>query len=196
TVTITGADALGYRANSVSSATRTLTDLRDVPQSIAVVGRQQIVDQSLRSIADVVNYVPGVTSHQGENNRDQLVIRGVSSSADFFLNGMRDDVQYYRDLYNLERVEVLKGPNAMIFGRGGGGGVVNRVAKDAGFAKIRELGLLAGSYRDRRLTGDFEQPLSQRLAMRVNGVYENADSFRQFVNLQRYGINPSFSFTP
>jgi catecholate siderophore receptor len=196
TVTITGADAFGYRANSVSSATRTLTNLRDVPQSIAVVGQQQIADQSLKSIADVVNYVPGVTSHQGENNRDQLVIRGVSTSADFFLNGLRDDVQYYRDLYNLERVEVLKGPNAMSFGRGGGGGVVNRVAKEAGFSKIRDFGFEVGSFRARRLTGDFDQPLGQELALRINGVYENSGSFRRFVTLERYGINPTFSFTP
>jgi catecholate siderophore receptor len=195
-VTITGTDTFGYRAEAMTSATRTLTNLRDVPQSIAVVSKQQIEDQSLKSIADVVNYVPGVTSHQGENNRDQVVIRGVSTSADFFLNGLRDDVQYHRDLYNLERVEVLKGPNAMVFGRGGGGGVVNRVAKNAGFTKIKELGLELGSFRDRRLTGDFNQPLSQSLAMRINGVYENADSFRQFVNLQRYGVSPTLSLTP
>jgi len=195
-VNITAADTLGYRANAMSSATRTFTKLRDVPQSVAVVSQEQISDQSLKSIADVVNYVPGVTSHQGENNRDQLVIRGVSTSADFFLNGLRDDVQYYRDLYNLERVEVLKGPNAMSFGRGGGGGVVNRVAKEAGFSKIRELGFEGGSFRARRLTGDFDQPLGQELAWRINGVYENSGSFRRFVNLERYGINPTFSFTP
>ena len=70
----------------------------------------------MMSIADVVRYVPGITAHQGENNRDQVVIRGNSTSADFFVNGVRDDVQYYRDLYNLDRVEALKGPNAMIFG--------------------------------------------------------------------------------
>ena len=57
--------------------------------------------------------------HQGENNRDQIIMRGNSSSADFFVDGVRDDVQYYRDLYNLSRVEVLKGPNALMFGRGG-----------------------------------------------------------------------------
>ena len=93
----------------------------------------------MASIADVVNYVPGITSHQGENNRDQLVIRGNSSSADFFVNGVRDDVQYYRDLYNVEQVEALKGPNAMTFGRGGGGGVINRVTKQAGFTNLREF---------------------------------------------------------
>ncbi|MDX6385680.1 MAG: catecholate siderophore receptor [Blastocatellia bacterium] len=129
TVTVIGADTLGYRAIQLSTATKTTTDLRDLPQSITVLTKDQIRDQSMASIADVVNYVPGITSHQGENNRDQLVIRGNSSSADFFLNGVRDDVQYYRDLYNVERVEALKGPNAMIFGRGGGGGVINRVTK-------------------------------------------------------------------
>ena len=98
----------------------------------------------MMSMGDVVRYVPGMTAHQGENNRDQVVIRGNSSSADFFVNGVRDDVQYYRDLYNLDRVEALKGPNAMIFGRGGGGGVINRVTKEAG------LHALAGVHRCRR----------------------------------------------
>ena len=85
----------------------------------------------MTSVADVMRYVPGVTTHQGENNRDQVIIRGNSSSADFFVNGVRDDVQYYRDLYNLDRVEALKGPNALMFGRGGAGGVINRVVKEA-----------------------------------------------------------------
>jgi catecholate siderophore receptor len=196
TVTIIGTDTFGYRTEALSSATRTLTNLRDLPQSIAVIGKEQIADQSMKSIADIVNYVPGVTAHQGENNRDQLVIRGVSSSADFFLNGLRDDVQYYRDLYNLDRVEILKGPNAMIFGRGGGGGVVNRVTKEAGFAKIRDLTFEAGSFRRKRLTADFDQPLSQKLAMRINGMYEKSGSFRRFVNQERYGINPTISLTP
>jgi len=104
-------------------------------------------DQMMLSIGDVVQYIPGVTAIQGENNRDQIVIRGNSTSADFFLNGARDDVQYYRDLYNLERVEALKGPNAMIFGRGGGGGVINRVTKEAEFYPIREISLLVGRLR-------------------------------------------------
>src|SRR5262249_58262395 len=103
---------------------RPLTPLQDVPQSVTVAERELMRDQLMGSIGDVVRYVPGITAHQGENNRDQVVIRGNNSSADFFLNGVRDDVQYYRDLYNLDRVEALKGPNAMIFGRGGGGGVV------------------------------------------------------------------------
>ena len=196
TVTIMGADTLGYRAREVSSATKTSTLLRDLPQSITVITKEQIGDQSMESIADVVNYVPGITSHQGENNRDQLVIRGNSTSADFFLNGVRDDVQYYRDLYNVDRVEALKGPNAMIFGRGGGGGVINRTTKEADFAIVREMTLQVGSFHNKRFTGDFDQPLSHKLAFRGNGIYENSGSFRNFVYLERYGINPTITIIP
>src|SRR6185436_4458262 len=101
----------GYETAAISSATRTPTPLRDVPQSVTVVNQQLVRDQLMTSIGDVVRYVPGVTYHQGENNRDQVIIRGNSSSADFFVDGVRDDVQYYRDLYNLQRIEALKGPN-------------------------------------------------------------------------------------
>lgn len=193
---VTVADVIGYQSEVIGSATKTLTPLRDIPQAITVVTREQITDQSFRSMADVVNYVPGITSHQGENNRDQLIIRGNSSSADFFLNGVRDDAQYYRDLYNVDSVEALKGPNAMIFGRGGGGGVINRVTKEAGFTRSREITLQGGSFRNRRVTVDLNQPFSDRVALRVNGLYENSDSFRRFVNLERYAINPTVTIVP
>src|SRR5581483_6853186 len=129
------------------------------------------------SVADVVRYVPGITAHQGENNRDQLVIRGNSTSADFYVDGIRDDVQYYRDLYNVERIEALKGPNGMIFGRGGGGGVVNRVTKQAGFMRTGSMAVQTGSYGNRRVTADVNQPLTATAAFRVNGVFEDSGSF-------------------
>jgi catecholate siderophore receptor len=144
----------------------------------------------------VVSYVPGITSHQGENNRDQLVIRGNSTSADFFMNGARDDVQYYRDLYNVERVEVLKGPNAMIFGRGGGGGVINRVTKDANFATLGEFTFEGGSFRNRRVTVDVGRALNKKFAFRMNGLYQAANSFRKDVYFNRYGFAPSVTFLP
>lgn len=193
-VTITAAG--GYLTEAVSSATKTLTALRDTPQSITVVTSEQIKDQSFQSISDVVTYVPGISSHQGENNRDQLVIRGNSTSADFFLNGVRDDVQYYRDLYNVDRMEAIKGPNAMIFGRGGGGGVINRVTKEAGFSSLGEITLQGGSFRNRRITGDLNRPFTSELAFRINGLYENSGSFRDSVDLERYGINPTVTITP
>jgi catecholate siderophore receptor len=152
-----------------------------------------MTDQMMMSMADVVRYVPGVTAIQGENNRDQVVIRGNNSSADFFLDGVRDDVQYYRDLYNLERVEALKGPDAMIFGRGGGGGVINRVTKEAGAAPLTEFTLLGGSFGNKRFTADIDRPLTDWAAFRFNGLYENSGSFRDFVSLKRFGLNPTLA---
>ncbi|MDQ1640082.1 MAG: catecholate siderophore receptor [Pyrinomonadaceae bacterium] len=190
---VTVTDMAGVGTSAISSATKTLTPLRDLPQSISVVSREAIRNQSMQSIADVVRYVPGVTAIQGENNRDQVVIRGNSSSADFFVDGVRDDVQYYRDLYNLDRVEALKGPNAMIFGRGGGGGVINRVTKQAGFASLGELTFQGGAFGNRRLAGDFDRPINDRIAFRFNGVYERSGSFREHVDLERGGLNPKLT---
>lgn len=189
-------DMAGYQTNTIGTATKTLAALRDTPQSITVVTREQIKDQSFQSITDIVTYIPGISSHQGENNRDQLIIRGNSTSADFFLNGVRDDVQYYRDLYNVDRVEVLKGPNSMIFGRGGGGGIVNRVTREAGFSAFRELVLQGGSFNNHRGTIDISQPFSDKVAFRANGLYENSGTFRQNVDLERYGLNPTLTYVP
>ena len=122
-------------ADATSTATKTNTDIKDIPQALTIVSEKQIADQQLRSVADLLNFVPGASYGSGEGNRDQIVLRGNSSTADFFVDGVRDDVQYFRDFYNVERVEVLKGPNAMIFGRGGGGGIVNRVLKRPSFSR-------------------------------------------------------------
>lgn len=190
---ITVTEPAGYQVTDIRSSTRTLTPLRDLPQSVTVVSHELMQDQVMTSMADVVRYVPGITSHQGENNRDQVIIRGNNSSADFFLDGVRDDVQYYRSLYNVDSVEALKGPNAMTFGRGGGGGVINRVTKQAGFTPLRELTLAGGSYSNKRFTTDFDQPLNDKIAFRLNGMYENSDSFRKYVDLERYGVNPTMT---
>ena len=175
----------------ISTATRTPTPLRDVPQAVAVVSRALIADHGMQGMADVARFAPGVTMGQGEGNRDQPTIRGNISTSTFFVNGMRDDVQYFRDLYNAERVEVLKGPNALIFGRGTGGGVINRVYKEAGWAPVRELTLQGGSYDTRRGSVDVGQGVSETVALRFNGLYENSDRFRRDVDLERYGINPA-----
>jgi catecholate siderophore receptor len=196
TATVTITDIGGYQTSVTSTATKTLSPLRDLPQSVTILSREVIKDQSMQSIGDVVRYVPGITAIQGENNRDQVVIRGNSSSADFFVDGVRDDVQYYRDLYNLDQLEALKGPNAMIFGRGGGGGVINRVTKQAGFASQREFTFQGGSYGNKRVLGDVNHPLNDTVAVRLNGLYENSNSFRDHVNLERFGVNPTFTIAP
>src|SRR3954468_6229875 len=112
-IVITG-ERVPYGVKVTSTATKTATDIRNIPQALTIVSNAQSADQQLRSVADLLNYVPGASYGSGEGNRDQIVLRGNSSTADFFVDGVRDDVQYFRDFYNIDRVEVLKGPNAMI----------------------------------------------------------------------------------
>ena len=183
----------GYATPRTTSATKTDAPLRDIPQSVSVVSRELIADQAMRTMADVVRYIPGITMGQGEGHRDTPTIRGNSSTADFFVDGFRDDAQYYRDPYNVERVEALKGANAMIFGRGGGGGVINRVTKDAGFAPVHSLSLEGGSFDHRRGSIDAGQALTPNVAARVNGMYEHSGGFRERARLERSGINPTLA---
>ncbi len=183
-----------YGVKSTSTATRTDTDLKNIPQALTVISESQIEDQQLRSVQELLMFVPGATPGTGEANRDQITLRGNNSTADFFLDGIRDDVQYFRDFYNVDRVEVLKGPNAMIFGRGGGGGVINRVTKRATIGEHYEMIASGDSFGGVRLSADLDQPLADDLGIRVNGLYENGDSFRRFVDLERYGINPTIGW--
>ncbi|MGB2714479.1 MAG: TonB-dependent siderophore receptor [Vicinamibacterales bacterium] len=180
----------------ITGGTRMPAPARDVPQSVTIVTEDAIKDQLMTSIGDVVRYVPGISAHQGENNRDDVIIRGNRSSADFFVNGVRDDVQYYRDLYNVERVEALKGPNALVFGRGGGGGVVNRVTKEAGFQPLLAFTLQAGGFDHKRVTADVNEKVADRAAFRLNGMFERSESFRRGVALERTAVNPTLTVTP
>lgn len=181
----------GYSATMSRTLTRTDTPLRDTPQSATVLTKALIADQAMQSMADVVRYVPGMTMGLGEGHRDQPTIRGNSSTADFFVNGVRDDAQYLRDLYNVERVEAIRGANAMVFGRGGGGGVINRVSKQAGFAPLAQLTVEGGSFDHARETADVNLPFGRTAAVRVNGMLERSASFRDYYHLRREGVNPT-----
>jgi catecholate siderophore receptor len=187
---------VGVYSNSTSVATKTNTPLLNIPQSVNVLTKEFIQDQSFQSITEATRYVPGVAIHQGEGNRDELVIRGVDSSANFFVNGFRDDVQYFRDLYNAQSVEVLKGPSALIFGRGAGGGLVNRTLKEADGTRLYEATGQVGSWNDKRVTLDAGQAVNENVAVRFNAMYENSDTFRQYGHLERYGINPTVTLKP
>jgi catecholate siderophore receptor len=189
-IVITG-QQVKYGVRATSTATKTDTDVKDIPQALTTVTSQQIGDQQLRSMGELLNYVPGASYGGGEGNRDQLVLRGNASTADFFVDGVRDDVQYFRDFYNVDRVEVLKGPNAMIFGRGGGGGIVNRVLKRPSFSEYRSATGSLDNWGDLRLTGDIDQPLGGNVGVRLNAMYEGGGSFRNHVDLSRYGLNPT-----
>jgi catecholate siderophore receptor len=185
-----------YSATGTATATKTPTPLRDVPQSVTTISQGAISDLSMRSMADVVRLIPGVSMGQGEGHRDQPTIRGNNTTADFFVDGVRDDVQYFRDLYNVERVEALKGSNAMIFGRGGGGGVLNRVTKEPQWSPVHEVVLEAGSFDAKRASLDVGQGISSAVASRFNGVFERSGVFRHGVELRRAGINPTVTIAP
>lgn len=187
----------GYNAKKSRTATRTETELKDTPQSVSVVTQDVIKDQSIQSISEAVRYVPGVTASQGEGNRDALNFRGAGvTTGDFYQDGVRDDIQTYRDLYNTDRIEVLRGANAMIFGRGGSGGVINRVTKEAGWDPVRELSLSYGAYNQKRGTIDIGNAINEVAAFRLNAVYEDSDSYRGGVNLERYGVTPTLTIKP
>ncbi|WP_262964158.1 TonB-dependent receptor [Methylobacter psychrophilus] len=186
----------GYQAKSNTTAVKTDTALIDLPQSITVISQELIKDQNMQSIADTVRYVPGVSIAQGEGRRDNPIFRGNSSSSDMYVDGIRDDVQYYRDLYNIERVDVLKGPNAMIFGRGGSGGLINRATKQANWNTGREMNIQFGSFDKYRLTGDVDQAINDNFAVRLTSMWENSRSYRDGYNAERWGVNPTASWRP
>src|SRR5262249_23634228 len=163
------------------------TPLINIPQSVSIETKEFIRDNNFQQVTDVTRYVPGVAVHQGEGNRDELVIRGVDSSANFFVNGFRDDVQIFRDLYNTQSIEVLKGPTMLTFGRGAGGGVLNRTLKYADGQPIYEATLQTGSYEDRRVTVDVGQAINANVAARLNMMYEASNTFRDYADLQRWG---------
>jgi catecholate siderophore receptor len=190
-VKVIGTAERSYDAKSSSTATKTDTLLRDTPQAITVITRELMQDQAMQNLADVIRYVPGINIAQGEGNRDAAVFRGNSSTSDFYIDGIRDDVQYYRDFYNIESVEALKGSNAMIFGRGGSGGVINRVSKQPLWSTVREASLSVGSWSSRRASIDVGQAVNEQVAVRVNAMAEDSDSFRSHTNIERAGINPT-----
>ena len=187
---------VGVYANSTSVATKTNTPLLNIPQSLTVLTKEYIKDQNFQSVTDATRYVPGVVIHQGEGNRDELIIRGVDSSANFYVNGFRDDVQYFRDLYNTQSIEILKGPSALTFGRGAGGGLVNRTLKEADGTKVYEATMQTGSWNDRRVSIDAGQAINANVAARLNAFYEGSETFRDYGKLERYGINPTVTLKP
>ncbi|MDN3646203.1 TonB-dependent siderophore receptor [Pontixanthobacter aestiaquae] len=181
------------------NAVKTPTPIIDVPQSLSITTSEDIRKRGFDSIGQIVDYTPGVNTSQGEGHRDSVVFRGVRSTADFFIDGVRDDVQYYRPLYNLEQVEILRGPNALLFGRGGTGGVLNRVTKKGvlgenftGYqASVDTFGEFAGQV-------DLNLSTSDTAAFRVNAMYESLNNHRDFYDGERIGINPTarFMLTP
>lgn len=179
------------------NAVKTPTPIIDVPQSLSIFTSEEIITRGFTSIGQIIDYTPGVNTSQGEGHRDAIVFRGVRSTADFFIDGARDDVQYYRPLYNLEQVEILRGPNALLFGRGGTGGILNRVTKK-GVLGETFLGYQAAvdTFGEFGFQADVNYALTDNAAFRINGMYENLNNHRDFYDGDRFGINPTIRYQP
>ena len=174
------------------NALKTPVPLINVPQSASIITDDDIRRQGFRQIGDIVRYTPGVNTSQGEGHRDSVVFRGVRSTADFFLDGVRDDVQYYRSLYNVEQVEVLRGPNALLFGRGGTGGIINRVTKKATLGEtFGSFDLGADSFGASDIAADYNVPTGENVALRINFHADSLDNHRDFYDGDRIGFNPT-----
>ena len=194
TVTASRVPAAAYNPFSASSATKIDAPLRDIPQTVNVVPLSLLRDQGARSMQDVLKAVPGVGLSHGDGQRDQATIRGFSAIADQFVDGMRDDALYFRDLSNIEQVEIIKGPASVLYGRGSSGGLINRISKKPGINK-NEVSLQAGSWNQRRGEFDFAKSESgSALSMRVTGAVERADSYRDQQFLDREAFAPSVLF--
>lgn len=181
-----------YLQSSEVNALRTPTPILDVPQSLSIVTSEEILRRGFTSVSDIIEYLPGVSMSQGEGHRDAVVFRGVRSTADFFIDGVRDDVQYYRPLYNLEQLEVLRGPNALLFGRGGTGGILNRVTKKANIGEnFSQLSGYVDSFGAGGLQGDVNIGLNDTVAFRINAMAEGLDNHRDHYDGEQVGINPT-----
>lgn len=190
-IVVTGKYLFSDQVNALKSP----TPIIDVPQSLSIITANQITNQGFDSVGDIINYIPGVTNSQGEGHRDSVVFRGVRSTSDFFVDGVRDDVQYYRSLYNIDQVEILRGANALLFGRGGTGGLVNRVTKKGqigedftGYkAAIDTFGAFAAEI-------DSNFAASDTSAFRINAIYESLNNHRDFYDGDRIAFNPTVRF--
>lgn len=182
-----------YVAKSSTSATKTETSQRDIPQTVNVVTEQLIRDQAAISMQDVLRNVPGVGFSHGDGQRDQVTIRGFNAIFDQYTDGFRDDALYFRDLSNIERIEVLKGPAAMLYGRGSSGGLINRVTKKPQAGTFGDVTTRLGSFAQRRVSADVNTQASERVAMRMTGAFEDSGSYRDQQFLDRYTFAPSVS---
>ncbi|MEM7360009.1 MAG: TonB-dependent siderophore receptor [Pseudomonadota bacterium] len=184
-----------YLSTNRANAVKTPTPIIDVPQSLSIITADQINEQGITSIGDIIDYTAGVNTSQGEGHRDAVVFRGVRSTADFYIDGNRDDVQYYRALYNVEQIEILRGPNALLFGRGGTGGILNRVTKKATVGEqFTGYKVSANTFGGFGLELDHNMSSSDTAAYRINVMYESLENHRDFFDGDRIGFNPTARF--
>ncbi len=193
----------GYVAERSATGTKTDTPLKETPASISVVGAEQMRDQGVQNLQEAVRYVPGVNadSFGFDLRSDNVVIRGVPAA--YFIDGLRTTMGFYYtsamiEPYALERVEVLRGPAAMLYGQTPAGGIINGVSKLPSAIAYNEVSLEYGSYNHRALKIDSTGPLTTdgKWLYRITGLARNADTQVDFVENDRYMIQPSITYKP
>lgn len=195
-VKVTGAEE-GFRKETTGTATRTETPLRDIPQFINTVPESLIRSQNATSLQDALRNVPGISyaAAEGGTQANQIFyIRGFPSGGDLFIDGVRDVGEYNRDLFATDSVEVLKGPSALMFGRGSTGGIINQTTKVADLIGRKEIGATFGSFDQKRLTGDVNAPFGGDHALRLLAMAEESGSYRYPRDMSRLGLAPSARF--
>lgn len=187
------AGASSFRVPTVKSATKTDTRALDIPQSIQVVEQELMREQRALAMADTLRNVPGVYAQGGEGRRDQFSIRGFSAELDMYVDGLREPASF-RDLSNVERVEVLKGPAAMLFGRGSAGGIINRVTKKPVDQPQREVQLTGGSWDFARAEADLGGPINEAASYRLTAAYEKGGQFRDVLDNEKSAVAGALAF--
>lgn len=180
------------------SSPRYTEPLRNLPQTITVIPRQIIEQQGATSLTEVLRNVPGLTITAGEGGvaaGDNLTLRGNSARNDIFVDGVRDLSPQARDPFNLESVEVTKGPTSAITGRGSAGGAINLVSKGPGMNRFLTGSVALGNADMRRASFDANLPVAERISFRLNGLVHDAGvAGRNVVRNGRWGMAPSLAF--
>src|SRR5262245_61323224 len=181
-----------------ASSPRSAEPLHDPPQTITVIPKAVIEEQGATTLRDVLRNVPGLTMTAGEGGApagDNLTLRGFSARNDIFIDGARDLGPQSRDPFNLEQVEVVKGPSSAFTGRGSAGGSINLVSKAPTVNRLFAGTISGGSDATRRFTGDFNLPIKDRTAFRLNLMaHDSGVAGRDVVENQRWGVAPSILF--
>ncbi|WP_035053280.1 TonB-dependent receptor [Andreprevotia chitinilytica] len=187
------AQANGSYAEPVSStATRIPLELKDVPQTVNVINQALLHDQNATSMQDALSNVVGIGQSVGDGQRDQITIRGFTAINDQFIDGVRDDALYFRDLSNIERVEVLKGPGSVLYGRGSAGGLINRITKKPTATPEQTVGVQLDEFGQKRAEVDVGAA-GKAAQLRLTGAYERSEGFRNQSFLDREAIAPSLA---
>lgn len=193
TVQVTGANQAPVSANTKFTA-----PLVDTPKSVTVVPSDVISQTGAVSLTDALRTVPGITIGAGEGGNpvgDNLFIRGYNAQTDTYIDGIRDAGSQSREVFNIEQVEVVKGPNSAYGGRSSAGGGVNLVSKTAQAYDFNSASVGIGSDKYRRITGDVNRNIGHNSAFRVNVMaHENDVPGRKVVGGNRWGVAPTVTF--